>query len=280
VKPSATRVSATLLLTIFLAYFLLPLYWLIVASTKSNDDLFATFGLWFSHVQFENFTKVFTFDDGVYRRWLVNSLAYSTAIALGTALLATLAGYGFAKYRFRGRELLFTIVFGAIMVPFTALVIPTYLQLSAVHLTNTPAAVILPFIANPFSVFLMRVYADSAVPGELLDAARVDGAGEFRIFRNVSFRLLLPGFVTVYLLSFLSAWSNYFLPLVMLSDQRLYPLTVGLAQWNSLSSASGGAQVVYPLVIAGALIAILPVIGVFLLMQRYWQGGLTLGAVK
>jgi multiple sugar transport system permease protein len=166
------------------------------------------------------------------------------------------------------------------VIPQTALVIPIYLLLSRVGIIDTPLAVILPSLVSPFGVFLMRIYAEQAVPDELLDAARVDGSGELRIFFGVAFRILAPGFVTVLLLSFVATWNNYFLPLAVLSNQNLYPLTVGLAQWNSLASAGGGAAVAYNIVITGALVAIVPVAIAFLVIQRYWQGGLTFGAVK
>jgi multiple sugar transport system permease protein len=271
----------TLLLVVFLLYFLLPLFWIVISSTKSNDDLFSTFGLWFGRFNLvANVRQVFSYDDHVYLSWLGNTAYYSVLSATGAALVSTLAGYAFAKYRFRGRSLLFAIVLGSIMVPQTALVIPTYLLLSRVGMINTPLAVILPSLVSPFAVYLMRVYSEQAVPDDLLDAARVDGASEVRIFWGIAFRILLPGFATVLLLAFVATWNNYFLPLVVLSDQNLYPVTVGLAQWNALASAGGGAQVVYSLVITGALIAILPVIAAFLILQRYWQGGLTVGSLK
>jgi multiple sugar transport system permease protein len=278
---SRGRALATLLLLLFLVYFLLPIFWLVVSSTKSNDDLFSTFGLWFAAFHLpQNLHDVFTYDGGVFLTWLGNTAYYSVASAVGAALVSTLAGYAFAKYRFPGRGLLFAIVLGSIMIPQTALVIPIYLMLSKIGIINTPLAVILPSLVSPLGVFLMRVYAEQAVPDELLDAARVDGAGEIRIFWTVAFRILAPGFATVLLLAFVATWNNYFLPLVVLSDQKLFPLTVGLAQWNSLASAGGGSQVVYSIVITGALVAIVPVAAAFLFLQRYWQGGLAFGGVK
>jgi multiple sugar transport system permease protein len=268
-------------LLLFLIYFLLPLFWLIVSSTKSDPQLFSTFGLWFAHFNLvQNLREVFTYDGGIYLTWLGNTALYAISAGVGAALFATMAGYAFAKYRFRGRGVLFAVVLGSIMIPQTALVIPLYLLLSKVGIINTPFAVILPSLISPVGVFLMRVYAERAVPDALLDAARVDGAGEFRIFRSVSFRILVPGFATVLLLSFVATWNNYFLPLVVLSTPKYYPLTVGLAQWNSSSSAGGGANVLFSIVVAGSLVAVIPVAIAFLLLQRYWQGGLTAGGVK
>jgi multiple sugar transport system permease protein len=275
------RVVTTGLLIVFLIYSLLPLFYLIVSATKDGSALFSSFGLWFSSFDlFANLGGVFTYDGGVFINWLWNTAYYSVVSAVGASFVATIAGYSFAKFRFRGRTLLFAVILGSIMVPPTALVIPTYLLLSKVELVNTPLAVILPSLITPFGVYLMRVYAEQSVPDDLLDAARVDGAGELRIFWSVALRVLMPGFVTVLLLSFVTTWNNYFLPLVVLNDPNLYPLTVGLAAWNDLASGGGGAQNLYPLVITGSLVSIIPIILAFLFLQRFWQGGLTFGSMK
>ncbi len=282
-RTRRTRQSlATAFLLVFLVYFLLPLFWLIVSATKTNPDLFTSFGLWFSSDfnLFNNLGDLFTHDSGVFLTWLWNTAYYATCAAVGASLIATLAGYVFAKFRFPGRTLVFAIILGSIMVPSTALAIPTYLLLSKVGLINTPLAVILPFLVSPFGVFLMRIYAEQAIPDELLDAARVDGAGEMRIFWSVALRILVPGFVTVLLFSFVATWNNYFLPLLVLSEPAYYPLTLGLASWNAQASANGGAQLLYTLVLTGSLLSILPLIVAFLFLQRYWQGGLTLGSIR
>jgi len=269
-------------LLVFLVYFLLPFFWLIVSATKTNPDLFTTFGLWFASDFnfFNNLSDLFTRDNGVFITWLWNTTYYAVLSAVGASLIATMAGYAFAKFRFPGRTLVFAIILGSIMVPGTALVIPIYLLLSKVGLINTPLAVILPSLVSPFGVFLMRIYAEQAVPDELLNAARVDGAGEIRTFRSVALRILAPGFVTVLLFSFVATWNNYFLPLLVLSDPTYYPLTLGLATWNAQASANGGAQLLYTLVVTGSLVSIIPLIVGFLFLQRYWQGGLTFGSVK
>jgi multiple sugar transport system permease protein len=278
-----TRQSlATVFLLVFLVYFVLPFFWLIVSATKTNPDLFTSFGLWFApdFNLFKNLGDLFTHDGGVFLTWLWNTAYYAICAAVGAALIATIAGYVFAKFQFPGRTLVFAIILGSIMVPNTALAIPTYLLLSKIGLVNTPLAVILPSLVSPFGVFLMRLYAQQAVPDELLDAARVDGAGELRIFRSIALRILVPGFVTVLLFSFVATWNNYFLPLLVLSDPTYYPLTLGLASWNAQASANGGAQLLFTLVLTGSLISILPLIVAFLFLQRYWQGGLTLGSIR
>jgi multiple sugar transport system permease protein len=259
----------------------MPLTWLFIASTKSLDDLFSSFGLWFSGFNlFDNISETFSKDGGVYWTWLRNTLGYSFVSAIGAALLAAAAGYGFAKFAFRGKNLLFWFVLGSVMVPTTALAIPTYLMFSKLGLTNNPLSIILPSLVSPFGIYLMRIYAEAAVPSDLIEAARIDGAGEFRIFQRIAFRLLAPGFVTVLLFTFVATWNNYFLPLVMLSEPRWYPLTVGLAHWNNQANAGGGATAAFTTVITGSLISIVPLILAFIFLQRYWQSGLGTGGVK
>lgn len=271
-----------ILMLIVLVYFLMPLFWLIVSTTKTNSDLFSTFGFWFSSNfnLFNNLSGVFSYDGGVFLTWLWNSTYYAVCSAVGAALFATMAGYVFAKFQFPGRTLVFAIILGAIMVPNTALAVPLYLLLSNVGLTNTALAVILPSMVTPFGVFLMRMYVDQAISDDLLDAARVDGAGELRIFWSIALRVLSPGLVTILLLSFVGTWNNYFLPLLVENDPSYYPLTVGLANWNQLAQSFTGSQVLFTLVITGSLISVIPLVIGFLFLQRYWQSGLTFGSLK
>jgi multiple sugar transport system permease protein len=281
--PGSDRgfVFPTLFMLAFLVYFLMPLLWLFIASTKSLDDLFSSFGLWFADFNLsDNISDTFSKDNGVYWDWLRNTLMYSLVSAIGAALLAASAGYGFAKFAFKGSNVLFWFVLGSVMVPTTALAIPTYLMFAELGFTNNPLSIILPSLVSPFGIYLMRIYAEAAVPSDLIEAARIDGAGEFRIFRQIAFRLLAPGFTTVLLFTFVATWNNYFLPLVMLSEPRWYPLTVGLAQWNNQAAAGGGATAAFNTVICGSLIAVVPLILAFIFLQRYWQSGLGAGGVK
>ncbi|WP_062311310.1 carbohydrate ABC transporter permease [Demequina rhizosphaerae] len=263
-------------------YFLLPLVWLAIASTKNTGDLFSTFGFWFgdSFALWDNIQSVFGYKDGIFGRWALNTLLYAGVSAVGASFLATMAGYGFAKYRFFGSNAMFSIVLGAIMIPLTALALPTYLLFSSAGLTNTVWAIIVPSLVSPFGVFLMRVYAADSVPDSLLEAARVDGAGELRTFFQVAFRLMVPGFITVLLFALVATWNNYFLPLIMLNSSDLYPLTVGLAQMQSAGTSGGGGEVLFSTVITGSFISIVPLIVAFLFLQRYWQSGLSAGSVK
>ncbi|TQK20625.1 multiple sugar transport system permease protein [Microbacterium sp. SLBN-154] len=279
------RIPLNIVLALLMIYFLIPFWWLIVNSSKDAASLFGGgSALWFGdNIDYvQNFTDLFTYSGGIYARWLGNSALYALAGGIGATVLAVLAGYGFAKYSFAGRRFGFAVILGAVMVPTTALVIPTFVLFAEAGLTNTIWAVILPTLLNPFGVYLMCVYARDAVPDELLDAARVDGAGELRTFVTVALPLLRPAMVTVLLLSVVASWNNYFLPLVMLSDNRLFPVTVGIGLWQSTASSYGaaGGQTLWSIIILGSLVSVIPLIIAFLTLQRYWRGGLAIGSLK
>jgi multiple sugar transport system permease protein len=272
-------IAAMTLLFLFTVYFLVPYFWLIVSSTKNAGDLFGTFGLWFApHFNlFSNLQQLFTYRDGLFVRWLLNTVLYAGVGAVVGTWFSTMAGYALAKYVFRGRDLLFSLVLGAILVPVTALALPLYLMMSSVGLTNTYWAVLLPSFVSPFGVYLSRIYAASGVPNELLEAARVDGANEFRTF-TVALHLMIPALVTIFLFQFVQIWNNYFLPLVMLSDEKLFPITVGLQTWNV--TTAGSAKFLYGLIITGAFISSIPLLAGCVVLQRFWRGGLGAGSVK
>lgn len=284
-RPQSSRrfnletIGSMTFLFIFVIYFLIPFFWLIVSSTKNAGDLFGTFGLWFAP-NFElwnNLQQLFTYNDGIYVRWLGNTLLYAGVGSIIGTFLAAMAGYALAKYNFRGRNLVFSVVLGAILVPGTALALPLYLLMSQVQLTNTYWAVLLPSIVSPFGVYLSRIYASSSVPDELLEAARIDGASEFRAF-TIALYLMRPALVTIVLFQFVAIWNNYFLPLVMLSDEKYFPITVGLQTWNV--TTGGANKFLYTLIITGALVSSIPLLIGCGFLQRFWRGGLGTGSVK
>ncbi|MCO1580261.1 carbohydrate ABC transporter permease [Crossiella sp. SN42] len=282
-KQRRPSLALTLPMLLMLGYALLPLVWLFISATKSDADLFSSFGLWFGgeFSLWDNIKRVLAYDNGIYLSWFGNSLLYAVAGAGGAALIATLGGYALAKFDFPGRRGLFLLVLGAISVPGTALALPTYLLFAEAGIVDSAWAVILPSLASPFGLYLMRAYALEAVPDSLLEAARLDGAGELRIFGTIALRLLAPGLVTVLLFALVATWNNYFLPLTMLSTPERFPLTVGLRQWNALANGgSGGGEAMYPLLLTGSLLAIVPLVVAFLFLQRFWQSGLATGAVK
>jgi multiple sugar transport system permease protein len=282
-SPGRPRRSVllTLLTGLVLLYSLLPLLWLLISATKTQEGLAHSFGLWFDSdfALWDNISQTFTYDDGVFTRWLLNTLLYVVLGAGGATLLAVLGGYALAKFRFPGRRAVFAVVIGAVAVPGTALAVPTFLMFSNMGLTNTPWAVVIPSLISPFGLYLMWVFASEAIPTELMEAARIDGAGEMRTFFTVALPLLAPGIVTVSLFTMVATWNNYFLPLVMLKDPDWYPLTLGLNSWNAQAETAGG-QPVFHLVVTGSLLTIVPLIAAFLLLQKYWQSGLAAGSVK
>jgi multiple sugar transport system permease protein len=278
-------ISLQVVLGILMVYFLVPFWWVVVNSSKTSAGLFGGgSALWFAEDidYLGNFQQLFTYGGGIYVQWLLNSAMYAIVGGIGATALAVLAGYGFAKYRFAGRRFGFAVLLGAVMVPSTALVIPTFVLFAQAGLTNTIWAVILPTLLNPFGVYLMCVYARDAVPDELLDAARVDGAGDFRAFLQVALPMLRPAIVTVLLLSVVSSWNNYFLPLAMLSDNTLFPVTVGIGLWQATASTYGaaGGESLWSIIILGSLVSVIPLIIAFLTLQKYWQGGLSIGSLK
>ncbi|MEV4415989.1 carbohydrate ABC transporter permease [Catellatospora sp. NPDC049609] len=271
----------TALTALMLIYSLVPLVWLFINASKTQASLFDSFGLWFSgdFSLLTNIRDTLTYDDGVFVRWLLNTVLYVVLGAGGATVLATLGGYALAKFDFPGKRAVFATVIGAVAVPGTALAVPTFLMFSELGLTNTPWAVIIPSLISPFGLYLMWTYAAQAIPGELMEAARVDGAGELRTFLRVCVPLLAPGIVTVALFTMVATWNNYFLPLIMLKDPDWYPLTLGLNAWNDQAATAGG-QPIFHLVITGSLLTILPLLAAFLFLQRYWQSGLATGGVK
>ncbi|WP_285137543.1 carbohydrate ABC transporter permease [Microbacterium sp. lyk4-40-TSB-66] len=277
-EPLVSRTSAMLVMAVFTVYFLLPLWWLLVASSKSTGDILTTNPLWFADMRlFSNIGDLFAYRDGIFLRWLGNSLLYAGLGGAVATLLAAMAGYALAKYRFPGRELVFDVVLGGVLVPATALALPLFLIFSQVQLTNTFWAVFLPSLVSPFGVYLARIFAASSVPDELLEASRLDGAGEIRTFFTVSLRLMSPALVTMFLFQFVAIWNNFFLPLIMLRSEELFPVVFGLYGWNNQLNQIPELR---GLVLIGALLSVIPLIVIFLLLQRFWRNGLGTGALK
>jgi multiple sugar transport system permease protein len=203
---SRSGILATAFMFVCAVYFLLPAWWLVVSSTKGPSTLYASEGFWFRQLHLvSNLTGLFRYDNGIYWHWLVNTLMYAGLGALCATLLASAAGYALAKYEFRGRQLVFSVILGGVLVPGTALALPLYLLMSKVSLTNTYWSVFLPSIVSPFGVYLARVYAAAAIPDDLIEAGRIDGASEVRIFAAVGLRIMAPALVTMFLFQFVLA---------------------------------------------------------------------------
>ncbi|MEY9484465.1 multiple sugar transport system permease protein [Streptomyces calvus] len=272
------RATVNAVVGLSVLYTLLPVLWLLLAAAKNRDALFGSDLLSLSDFSFlTNLGDLFAMEGGQYGRWYVNSLLYAVLGAAVGSLVSVACGYAFDKYRFRHKEKLFGLVLAAVMVPQTVLALPLYLMASEAGIVNTFWAVFVPVLFNPFGVYLGRIFSQGYVPDEVLEAARIDGAGELTMYARVALRMLGPGLVTVFLFQLTAIWNNFFLPMVMLSDQDLYPVSLGLYTWNSSASVS---PEYYPVVIMGSLLAVLPLILAFALLQRFWRSGLTAGAVK
>lgn len=275
----ASTIVVTGLLVVVAIYFLVPVYWVFVAATKSTDELFATNGFWFGSdfALWSNLSQVLSFDNGIFLRWFLNSVIYAGIGALLATYFAAAGGYALAKYNFRGRNLVFGAILAGVLVPGTAIALPLFLLFANLGLTNTYFSVLIPSLVSPFGLFLCRIYADATVSSSLMEAARIDGAGELRIFHTVGLRVMTPALVTVFLFQLVGIWNNYFLPLVMLSDASLYPITLGLNNWRSQVDR---LPEFYELTTGGVLLSVIPLGIAMIVLQRYWRGGLTEGAVK
>ncbi|MGF1424899.1 carbohydrate ABC transporter permease [Kitasatospora sp. LaBMicrA B282] len=279
-RQAASRWVVLAVLLLASVYFLAPVWWLLVSSTKTSSELFAGNGFWFGHFALaDNLRQVFTRQGGIYGQWLANSALYAVGGAGISTLIAAMAGYALAKYPFRGREFTFNTVLAAVLVPQPLLAVPLYLLFSELHLVNTYWAVLLPSTVSPFGVYLARIYAAAAVPDELIEAGRLDGAGELRIFATIALRVMAPALVTIFLFQFVSIWTNYLLPVLMLADDRLQPVTVGVVGWQAQRALGSGAAP-YNVVITAAMVSAIPLVVLFLSLQRFWRSGLTAGSVK
>jgi multiple sugar transport system permease protein len=272
------RAVVNIVVGIGVLYTLLPVLWLVLAATMDRDALARSDVLSLrSFSLFGNLADLFREDAGLYGRWYVNSLLYAVLGAAVSALVSMACGYAFDKYQFRHKEKVFGLVLAGVMVPQTVLALPLYLMASGTGLVNTFWAVFIPVLFNPFGVYLGRIFSQGYVPDEVLSAARIDGAGELAMYAKVALPMLVPGLVTVFLFQLTAIWNNFFLPMVMLSDQKLYPVSLGLYTWNSSARVDPDY---FPVVITGSLLAVLPLIVAFVLLQRFWRSGLTAGAVK
>lgn len=278
-RSPAKTILVTVILALVAVYFLVPAYWVIVAATKTTEDLFATNGFWFAptFALWENLGRVLSYDGGVFLRWFANSVLYAGVGALLATYFAAAGGYALAKYDFRGRDTIFGLVLGGVLVPGTATALPLFLLFSQMGLANTYWSVLLPSLVSPFGLFLCRIYANATVDTSLIEAGRIDGASELRIFHTLGLRIMTPALVTVFLFQLVGIWNNYFLPLVMLSDSDLFPITLGLNNWRSQVDR---LPEFYELTTGGVLLSIIPLAIAMIVLQRFWRGGLTEGSVK
>lgn len=268
-RPGRILLYATLI--VLLAIFVLPLLWALAGSFKERGDIFSL-GLIPDPVTTENYRELL----GTQPFWNWFGMSVGTAV-LGTVVsvfVCALAGYGFAKFRFRGRQPLFTVMFSSLSIPFAVILVPLFVLVVKSGLSNPWFALVVPWVAPAFGIFMMQQFIVQGIPDEVIEAARIDGAPEFGIFWRIVLPLLRPALGALAVWSFLQTYNSFLWPLVMVSDTNSYTLPLGL---NILFSAENRS---YDLVIAGAVLASIPTILVFLLLRKQLLDGLSAGAVK
>ena len=255
------------------------MWFLIVSATKSQRDLYTTNGLWFADFHlFDNARDLFTYHDSIFLRWLANTLVYGVAGTVGMTIICVACGYALAMYQFRGRGILMGCIIASFLIPGALLTIPSFLLYTRMHIVDTPWAIIVPHFFSAFSVYLAKVYAEGAIPPELLEAARVDGAGEYRAFFTIGARLMTTGSATIFLLGFVGSWNSFFGPLVFLRGEQKWTVMLGLYSW--LNIKMDRSVDLTGLVIVGSIVSLVPIVALMLAMQRYWRSGITLGSLK
>jgi multiple sugar transport system permease protein len=277
-------------LATFAVFFAAPILWLLLAPTKTDKALITSspFSFGSLHQVALAWKHLDAFSSHIYRRWIGNTLYYALSATAITLAVGVPAGYGLAIGKFPGRKLVLSLTLVVMIVPAAALVLPIFLELNAMHLIGRSLSVILPFAFFPFGVYLAYIYYVTALPGDLLDAARVDGASELQTFLRVALPLAKPVLALVFFFSFVADWNNFFLPYVVLADSNQYPITVGLsdllASTPSFNPAvGGGGQSVHifkPELALATLLAVVPIAIVFVFSQRALVRGLVGGAVK
>ncbi|MFC3572031.1 carbohydrate ABC transporter permease [Streptomyces yaanensis] len=277
--PLRRRISLVPTVTLLAGaiYCLLPVAWVVIASTKSGKELFSTFTFWPGTGFADNLKDLNAYRDGIYWTWMGNSALYAGLGALLSTTVSAISGYALAVYRFKGRETIFNVLLAGVLMPPVILAIPQYLLLAKANMTDSYVSVFLPQILSPYGVYLARIYASAAVPADVVEAGRMDGASEWRIFTRIALPMMVPGLVTVFLFQFVAVWNNFLLPYIMLSDDEKFPITLGL---QTLLEQGANTPALYTLVITGAFLAIIPLIALFLVIQRFWSLDLLSGAVK
>ena len=287
-QNKAYKVLSIVILVILAILFLFPLYWIVTGAFKPATDIYATKPVWapseWVSTNFENLfnrrsaplLEIFGLQGPTVPaafRWLINTVFMAVAAMILTCITAAMAGYALAKKRFRGRAILFGLIVCAMALPKQVILIPLLREMSDLHLYDTLWAVIFPTVGWPFGVFLMKQFSES-IPGEILEAARVDGSSELRTFTTIVVPMIKPGIGALAIFTFINSWNDYFMQLIMLSSGSNFTISLGIATLQAETSVDMG------MLMAGAALAAIPIIVVFLVFQKYFTQGITMGAVK
>ena len=281
-KSKASKAIELIVILIIAILFTFPLYWIITGAFKTVKEVNSTTPVWWPYEwTMDNWTKLmgklkaplFEINIPFSQYWMINTVWMAVAAMLLTCITSALAGYSLAKKRFVGRNLIFTLIVCAMALPKQVILIPLIREMSALKLYNTLSAVIFPIVGWPFGVFLIKQFAES-IPGEILEAARIDGAGELKTFTTVVWHMIKPGVGALAIFTFIQSWNDYFMQLIMLSSTKNLTISLGIAKMQAENSTD------YGLIMAGAAFASVPIIIVFIIFQKYFTKGITMGAVK
>ena len=287
-RSRAYKVFSIVVLMILALLFLFPLFWIITGAFKPAVDIYSQEPVWWPSqwvtTNFQNLMKrrtaplfaIFGLEGPVAPaafRWMINTVFMSVMAMILTCITATMAGYALAKKRFVGRAIMFSLIVCAMALPKQVILIPLLKEMSALKLYDSIWAVIFPTVGWPFGVFLMKQFSES-IPGEILEAARIDGASEAKTFLTVVLPMVKPGIGALAIFTFINCWNDYFMQLVMLPSGENFTMPLGIATLQAETSIDMG------LLMAGAALASVPIIIVFLIFQKYFTQGITMGAVK
>jgi multiple sugar transport system permease protein len=283
-RPPRRRAPARKILAIGLQHailvlaslaFLVPFYWMLISSLKNNTEIFARPIAWFPNpVRWENYADTWTYDGFPYLRLLWNSIYYSVLTTIGTVLSSAIVGYGFARFRFPGRGILFGITIATMIIPGVVTFIPTYILFKNMGLLGSYAPLIAPaFFGSAFNIFLMRQFF-LGLPQDMPDSARLDGANEFRIFWEIMLPLVKPALVVVAVFTILGTWNEFFGPLIYLSDRDSYPLSLGLFSFRAQRSTE------WAMLMSASVLVTIPMILMFAVSQKYFVSGIKMTGIK
>ena len=265
------KVLTNIVLVLLAVFFIFPLYWIVTGSFKDRIAVNASPPVWFpTEPTLDNYIRLF---DNPALRWLGNTVFMAVVAMALTCITAAMAGYVLAKKRFPGRKLIFSIMICAMALPKQVILIPLLKEMSFLGLHDSLWAVIFPTVGWPFGVFLMKQFSEN-IPGEMLEAARIDGAGEARTFVNIVFPMIKPGVGALAIFTFVNSWNDYFLQLIMLNSRTQWTISLGIARLQGEMASDFG------LIMAGAALAAIPIVAIFIAFQKYFTQGIAMGAVK
>lgn len=271
-KASPFSIVTIILMSILTIIFVFPFYWIMTGAFKSQGEAIKIPPQWWPlHPTMENFQKLLVQNPA--GQWLINSVLIAGITMLLVCITSSLAGYVLAKKRFYGQKLLFSVFIAAMALPKQVVLVPLVRIISMMGIHDTLSAVILPLVGWPFGVFLMKQFSEN-IPTELLEAARIDGCNELKTFTNIAFPIVKPGFAALAIFTFINTWNDYFMQLVMLASRDKLTISLGVATLQAEMATN------YGLIMAGAALAAVPIVAVFLLFQKSFTQGITMGAVK